>query len=647
MRLTFLLSALVVAALAAPTDVQMPGHKVTAPPTVDGNVDADEWRGVPSARGFVDEETGKPAEPGDFFLAYDSQFIYFAAKIETDPKGIRATEYRQNVSLKSDESVYLVLEPFGGGASANQFGINPRGATEIKIAGGRAAKREWLGEFQAAGRVTETGYEVEARIPWSIMRLPAPAKRDLRVMVMRYNPRLQRRSLWVYLPNGNSDMPYWRDVDVPAAQAGRSLKLLPYVYGGWDERNHIANAGLDFKTSVTDQVDLVGTVNPDFRNVENQILSLDFSYFERLAKESRPFFLEGGDFFRTAMDMPLFASQRILKFDFGMKSFGQLTNNTKFGVLNTIDFGHKNNFVGSVRHQMSENSGATAAVTSVADADGSDNVGTFLSIDHSKDGLGVFAHHMTTRDTQMGGGHRLNTGVFYERDGWDGYIEYIEVSEKFMPRLGFAPERDFRGFGSQLSKSVVVPKGPIMEWEVGAGLRDFSTFSGAQYRRGGEVRTSLTFRDSTDLDVAGFFEEFRGSKDHLWSFSLERPRGDNYRRWQVDYQTGRIDSQRYDSYSVLLAYRPLQRLQLSLTGQEVHHFDKSTQVIVGANYDIGRDMSLSGRAVRRGRDVNAYLAFRKSGGKGAEYYVILGDPNAQTFQRALVIKAVIPLEFKL
>ena len=39
------------------------------------------------------------------------------------------------------------------------------------------------------------------------------------------------------------------------------------------------------KTSLTDQIDLVGTINPDFRNVENQVLSVDFSYFERLAGE--------------------------------------------------------------------------------------------------------------------------------------------------------------------------------------------------------------------------------------------------------------------------------------------------------------------------------------------------------------------------
>jgi hypothetical protein len=70
-------------------------------------------------------------------------------------------------------------------------------------------------------------------------------------------------------------------------------------------------------------------------------------------------------------------------------------------------------------------------------------------------------------------------------------------------------------------------------------------------------------------------------------------------------------------------------------------------LILGANYDLGRDMSISGRMVRNGRDTNAYLAFRKSGNRGAEYFVIFGDPNARKFETALVIKAVFPFELKL
>jgi len=646
MRRGLLLLIASFARLAPASDVGLPAVKLASPPTIDGTISDAEWKDAPSAEGFVDAATGRPAEPGTFWVAYDEKYIYFAVRVKTDPKTLHATEYRSNVSLKSDDAAYIGIDPFGTGNDLNIFGVNARGASEVRIAGGRAAKREWLGEFTSAGRKTETGYEVEARIPWSIMRLPAPGKRDVKLLIARYDPRIQRDSMWVYMPNGNQDIPLWRGVDVPRSGSSRTIKLLPYAYGGWDRNGHIANGGLDLKTSITDQIDAVATVNPDFRNIENQILSLDFSYFERLANESRPFFLEGNQYFQTSRDAPLFASQRIRQFDAGFKTFGTISDRTNFAVLDTIDFGLRNNFVGNVRHRLGPNASVAGAVTAVADRDGADNVATYLSADASKNGLGVFGQYMTSRDTAIGSGHRANTGFFYERDGWEGNLEYTEISPSFLPRLGFAPERDFRGVNGFLEYTHPVARGPVMEWGVGGGGREWRAFDGSQYRRGAEFSTSLTLRNGIDFDTGAQIETFRGSHDQLYFFSLEHPRGDAYRHWQVDYLTGHVSGQAYDSLGLTLSYRPVQLLQLSLQAQEVHHFERETQVIFGANYDIGRDQSLSGRLVRHGRDVNGYLAYRRSGNRGAEYFVILGDPNAREFKPSIVVKAVFPIELK-
>ncbi|HAX41407.1 MAG TPA: hypothetical protein DCY80_02475, partial [Solibacterales bacterium] len=315
MRRLALLTLLAPALSAANSGID--AQKAAEPPKIDGTIHQAEW-GASHGEGFFDTRNGAAAEPGRFWLTYDEKYIYFAAQLDGDPKSIKATEYRQNVRISSDDSVFLIVEPFGNANQANVFGVNARGATDVRIAGGRAIKREWLGEFMASGRVTEKGFEIEARIPWGIMRLPAPGKRDVRFNVVRYNPTSQREMEWHYTNQQSSNSPFWRGVEVPESGNERTLKLLPYVYSGWSRNGHIANGGLDLKTSLTDQIDLVGTVNPDFRNVENQILSVDFSYFERLAGEARPFFLEGTNFFGTSRDAPLFASQRIGKFDAGL-----------------------------------------------------------------------------------------------------------------------------------------------------------------------------------------------------------------------------------------------------------------------------------------------------------------------------------------
>lgn len=641
-----LLGLMSVYAAANPSHVE--AKKTTDPPTIDGTINSEEW-GTPTGEGFFDSRSGAPAENGRFWITYDSKYIYFAAQLDSDdPKSIKATEYRQNVNLGSDDSVFLLLEPFGTTTQGNVFGMNPRGATDVRIAGGRAAKREWLGEFTSRGRITDKGWEVEARIPWGIMRLPSPGVRDVRLQVVRYNPTSQREMEWKYLNNQMANIAFWKGVDLPASGNERSIKLLPYVYGGVSRRDHIANAGLDLKTSLTDQIDLVGTVNPDFRNVENQVLSVDFSYFERLAGESRPFFLEGNNFFGTSRDAPLFASQRIQKFDAGMKSFGQISNRTRFAILDTIDFGKENAFVGNVRHQFDDRTGATVALASLTNKNGPDNTATYLGFDHTlKNGLGIFGQQQNSNDATAGRGHRVNTGFFYNSNGYDAYLEYLEVSPRYTPRLGFVRERDVKGFAGGLQFERPTKAGPLIEYGYGFHLSDLKRTDGAQHRRGGEFNGSLTFKDGTDLDFGANFERFRGRDDRLWYVSLERPRGDAYRRWQVDFASGVIAGARYDSYGLTASYRPVNQLQLSLRGQEVRHFNRSTQLIFGANYDLGRDLSLSGRMVRTGPNTNAYLALRKSGNRGAEYYVIFGDPNARKFEASLVIKAVFPFELKL
>lgn len=631
--------------MANPNNVE--AKKATEPPKIDGTITSEEW-GNPTGEGFFDSRSGASAENGRFWITYDSKYIYFAAQLDSDdPKSIKATEYRQNVSLKSDDSVFLLLEPFGTTTQGNVFGMNPKGATDVRIAGGRAAKREWLGEFTCSGRVTDKGWEVEARIPWGIMRLPSPGLRDVRLQVVRYNPTSQRETEWKYLNNQMANIPFWKGVDLPASGNERSIKLLPYVYGGLSRRDHIANAGLDLKTSLSDQIDLVGTVNPDFRNVENQVLSVDFSYFERLAGESRPFFLEGNNYFGTSRDAPLFASQRIQKFDAGVKSFGQISDKTRFAMLDTIDFGKDNAFVGNVRHQFDDRTGATVALSSLSSKKGADNTASYLGFDTTlKNGLGFFGQHQLSHDTFSGRGHRINTGLFYNANGYDGFLEYLEVSSRYNPRLGFVRERNIKGFAAGLEYVRPVTSGPFSEYGYGFFVNDLYRFDGKQQRRSFEFNTSLTFKDGTDLDMGGSFEKVAGVNDRLWFFSLERPRGDTYRRWQVDYATGKVAGANYDSFGLQASYRPVNQLQLSMRGQEVRHFRRSTQLILGANYDLGRDMSISGRMVRTGPDTNAYIALRKSGNRGAEYYIIFGDPNARRFEASLVVKAVFPLELK-
>jgi hypothetical protein len=61
----------------------------------------------------------------------------------------------------------------------------------------------------------------------------------------------------------------------------------------------------------------------------------------------------------------------------------------------------------------------------------------------------------------------------------------------------------------------------------------------------------------------------------------------------------------------------------------------------------GYGLVANGRVVYQSRQTNGYLAFRRSGNRGTEYYLILGDPNAPRFRSSFLLKVVTPFDLAL
>lgn len=626
------------------------GGRLETPPTIDGAVGETEWSDAILCEGGVDEETRTPATRGQkIWVAYDSEYVYFAARLEEpDPRRIRAVEYETNTDVTKDDCVELALDPFGNLGDTNKFLVNPKAATTLQLAGGRALKREWLGEIVAAGRVIQGAWEVEAKIPWRIMRLPEPGPRDVRFNVSRYVASEGRTYVWRYTEGGNRlDTPTWKAVEIPRIPQERLIRLLPYGYAGARQGGEpIVNLGLDLKTSLGRSLEVVGTVSPDFRNIENDVLSLDHSYFERLPGERRPFFNEGQSYFSAGYDTRIFAPQRIRRVDVGLKAFGKIGNDFSFGVLDAADLGESNAFVAAASYKSGPRASFYGAVASLARTD-QDNTAAHVNASYLLGPATVYGTHQWTKDAESGFGVHRNVGAWANWPGLEAWVDYSEISPEFRPRLGFARETDLKGLAAGLDWSRTNPTGPVMETGVSLEAVEYRRWTGGPYRKGIEARASLTMRDGLDLDLGyerGRFEMF---DDEAFSVSLEKPRGDVNRRWSLSAVFGRVEGERYRSLGAGIAYRPVQRLQTLLRAQAVRKGgDSRTQTIASASYDLRASQSISGRLVAEDGSVNWYLAYRKSGNIGTEYYVILGDPNAWTFQRSLIVKVVVPVDWR-
>jgi hypothetical protein len=626
--------------------------KFEQPPTIDGVVDTEkEWTNIPSVSGLVDASSGHPVPDGaQFWIGYDDRYVYFAAKlVDTGP--ISATEYRTNVGLSGDDYVQLDLDPTGSLGEFNTFQVNPKGATNVQLAGGRAAKREWSGEIIAKGRTTDTGWEVEARIPWQIMKLPGAGKRDLRFNFTRNIARLNRQLTNVYTLGGNAaKTPYWTEVVLPRPVFDRSVKFLPYTYVGYDPQGgSVFNAGLDMKTSLTDQIQLVGSVNPDFRNIENQILSLDFSRFERLAGETRPFFQEGASYSGSQ----IFVSQRIPGFDVGLNSYGRFDNKTNFGLIDAVDFdtlpsgqtnrGTRNNLVATVTQQPDANTNLRASVTSLT-RPGLSNQAYLLRGSRDFGPLNLFVRAMGSRDTQFGYGQMFDGMLQLQQKEFQYFVSAATAQKDFLPRLGFVQETDYKGMDAGTSFNRVYNKGFWNDWGYNLNHTDYKHMDGTFYRRETSGAVFATIRSGL-YGVIGFDQHnFQGSHDHLYQLQTGFPRGNPYKNINFNYDFGRQAGSDYKSAGVSGAYRIANRLQLTGSYQRVNFQGVQDQAIVGWNYELDADRAVSGRLVKRQDKLNAYLSFRKSGNRGAEYFLILGDPNALTFRASVILKLVVPFQ---
>lgn len=637
------------AGAADPTKNIVQGRRMEHPPTIDGVINDDEWKDVPKFEGLVEQSTGAPAPfTGTFWLAYDAKYIYFAARLQDDaPDKIVATEYRTNQPLDGNDTVSLDVDPFGLLQEANVFTMNASGGTNVQIAGGRAAKREWLGDFISKGRLLKDGWEVEARIPWKIMRLPAGGKREVRFNVTRYSARYARQFNWQYTQGTNiQNNGRWVGAEVPASES-KPMKFLPYTFDGYDKRKGIiSNAGLDARIPITDTLDFAGSINPDFRNVENAVLNLGFSYFQRLANESRPFFLEGARYFQTAGDAPIFASQQIPRFDIGGKFYGKLDKNTDIGILDTNSFTTENSFAFNIKHQAQPRDFYQVSVVNDSQA-GNKNLATFEQIQKPLGDWTGFFQHDITRDTTQGYGSRIDTGAFYSHGGRTMDFEYYRITPSFFPAIGFAPETNFTGFFGDVNDNIPYSGGPLTQRNINYMVDIYrNTEGGGWYRREFSYNDNIILR-KLPLGI-GFgidYSRFRGNNDLVAGLGFNYPNGNPYNNINVNVDYGRQAGLIYNDESLGLAKRFGKNLQSNFVLRGfTSGFDHEVQAIFSAQYDLGHDHYVNTRTVKQGHDVNTYVSYQRSGAAGMEYYIILGDPNAAKTRTALVVKLVMPFE---
>jgi hypothetical protein len=267
--------------------------------------------------------------------------------MDPDPTAIRAY-LRDRDSAFNDDFVGVVVDTFNDERRAFEFFANALGVqmdlTNDDVNGGEDAS--WDAIWDSAGAVNGGGYTVEMSIPFSQLRFPADdGEQTWGIDVLRFYPRGDRMRLSVNpLERGRNCYlcQLGKVQGFENAEPGLDLEVVPSVTAArTDVRDEAEGAlragdthtelGLDVSWGILPNMTANLALNPDFSQVEADVAQLDVNNrFALFFPETRPFFLDGADYFATPINAVF--TRTVADPDIGAKLTGALGDNT-FGAF--------------------------------------------------------------------------------------------------------------------------------------------------------------------------------------------------------------------------------------------------------------------------------------------------------------------------
>ena len=367
-----LLVVLQIAAATPPTVYHGMQHQTVArapaadaAPVIDGRLDEPVWRTAAVLTGFsmyqpVDQ---RPApDSTEVLVWYSPTAIYFGVRAFEPHGAVRATLADRD-RISADDNIEIQLDTYLDKRRAFIFIVNPLGvqADGTKnesggfIPGSNVApgQNDLSADFlwESKGHVTEWGYEVEIRIPFSSLRYPEASEQRWGIQIDRHVQHSGYEETWTPALRGAVSFIAQSGelTGMTGIRHGLVLELNPELTNTVTGAPSGTSATTNWKYASTPQFGgnirwgigsnfvLNGTVKPDFSQVEADASQIAAD--ERFAlfyPERRPFFVEGSDQFNVPNT--LVYTRRIVRPDAALKLTGKL-GRADIAVLSALDEG--------------------------------------------------------------------------------------------------------------------------------------------------------------------------------------------------------------------------------------------------------------------------------------------------------------------
>jgi hypothetical protein len=661
------------------------------------------------------------------YLLYDDKNLYVGFKSEQAGVPIVATQTTNDVGFGIDDFVGIGVDTSGSGSQVYYFETTPRGVRYEQANENTRYRPRW----SASGTSTSGGWSAVMVIPLDVIRVPRGGKQAWRLQFVRGVAARGEHLSWVWdpimqdAPSGtwplfSPDPRFWpaAQMDLSASAAarpkpradiyglasiGEDRNLFQQVNGTFLPEN-VREFGGDVSYPLTPTVRFVGTLNPDFSNVEIDQQTIVPQEFQRQLVEYRPFFSQGAAYINadssvrapvgTDVQPPylVFYSPSVGPFDNGAKVEGTFDDDA-FGALtfHGYDETTNNSFTDQAYGFQHAVPGGTFtywsdgvfANHSIAGWDNTIEDG--FEMRNLQSGLVVFGDYAFEDGSWVPQGH-ADLGEFFI-DRHKGTTEfnfgYLDVSPNYNPIDGYTANSDIRG--PQFFTDFTGASPAIKNYNFFFTADRFLDDSGAVHQADVQYFVSAVFKDQFSLDGAG------EAVGQLRSYSI--PAGPNC-SGPILYQSSFTGypcyfdgvTQPYNLYQIPIGYRDGTPSPIDVSydwgpfgSNYVHLFTIVTSRPLWRNFTLGleydgtyerafSDGALDSQWLRRIslgynissestlsvglRDINGYggfatqignnlaVAYHQRFADGNELYVNYGSPAAGATLNRLIVKFI-------
>ena len=510
---------------AATRAAAFPAVLAAQAPSDAGDLSDPIWHTGVTVTDFTDVTTRRPAPLATVaYVLYDAKHLYVGVRNEQPGVPLTATQSTNDVGAGLDDSDSVSIDTSGTGSRTYTFTATPRGVRYESASESNRYTPRW----ETRTHVDGTTWTAELIIPFDALRAESRAKQTWRLNVMRHVAAAQEDYSWAYDPAAQSvyDATTWPSLtgivtDPRALRPKPHADVFALASGGADRRSFQTAAGsfadqtprvagIDAVVPFTNTLAFVGTLAPDFSNVENDQTVIAPQEFRLAYSEYRPFFAQGAHYLDpfpainiNGIQETAFYTPGIGTFDRGYKIEG-VAGHSSLGVLDVHGAGFDDQAFG---YELS-NTAKTLSVFGqgvMAHHDGGNDttLGAAISQHDPRTGEGIWAEFNAERGSFVDNPAQarralLAASIITQRvtliAGWKA------IGPEYNPVDGYVPLNDIRGplLFAQLNET---GRGALKSWNVLGYADHYLDGTGAVHESQILGNASATFKNLLSVQL--------------------------------------------------------------------------------------------------------------------------------------------------